>query len=335
MVLLLSVFACSTGQVELLPGAGPSHPSPKVYGGDAPDAPEHDAVIGMHEVTKRGVYTQPYCSGTLITDTVVLTAAHCLTGTKGARITVTKASDVAVYVGDDPSVDLATSLYAVTEVSVHPSYNPNTLRNDIALMRLSVPASVTPVGALQSSEGFTSSDVGSTVNFAGFGYDETRGYGVKLQADSTLGGLGCSVSGCPDSGDASTQVSYAQGSGVGPCNGDSGGPMFVYRTSGTYVGGITSYGDANCTVYGVSTRVDAYQSWIDAFVGTPEETGLETGLETGDPGGTCGDGVCDVGESCDGRSGTTACSDCDGVTGGKKSNRYCYVDGVCEGGGCP
>jgi hypothetical protein len=55
------------------------------------------------------------------------------------------------------------------------------------------------------------------------------------------------------------------------------------------------------------------------------------------PGGpTCGDGTCDVGESCDGRNGTTSCSaDCPGVTGGKPANRYCYVDGVCTGPGCP
>jgi hypothetical protein len=62
---------------------------------------------------------------------------------------------------------------------------------------------------------------------------------------------------------------------------------------------------------------------------------------SGDPacdggGATCGDGTCDAGESCDGRNGTTSCStDCDGVTNGKPSNRYCYVGGVCEGPGCP
>lgn len=53
-------------------------------------------------------------------------------------------------------------------------------------------------------------------------------------------------------------------------------------------------------------------------------------------GGSCGDGTCDANESCDGRNGTDSCaSDCDGVTGGKPSNRYCYVGGVCEGPGCP
>jgi murein DD-endopeptidase MepM/ murein hydrolase activator NlpD len=49
----------------------------------------------------------------------------------------------------------------------------------------------------------------------------------------------------------------------------------------------------------------------------------------------CGDGACSVGESCDGRDGTESCSvDCPGKIKGKPSNRFCYVDGVCEGPGC-
>ena len=56
----------------------------------------------------------------------------------------------------------------------------------------------------------------------------------------------------------------------------------------------------------------------------------------GGTGGDCGNGTCDVGESCDGRNGTVSCpADCDGQTTGKPSNRFCYVNGVCEGPGCP
>lgn len=50
----------------------------------------------------------------------------------------------------------------------------------------------------------------------------------------------------------------------------------------------------------------------------------------------CGDGVCSVGESCDGRSGTASClSDCPGRTSGRTSRQYCYVNGVCTGAACP
>jgi secreted trypsin-like serine protease len=37
--------------------------------------------------------------------------------------------------------------------------------------------------------------------------------------------------------------------------------------SAVYVAGITSHGDSACNTYGVSTRVDAFASFIQAFVG--------------------------------------------------------------------
>ena len=53
-------------------------------------------------------------------------------------------------------------------------------------------------------------------------------------------------------------------------------------------------------------------------------------------GGDCGNGTCDVGESCDGRNGTVSCpDDCPGKTNGRPSGRFCFVNGVCEGPGCP
>jgi hypothetical protein len=58
-------------------------------------------------------------------------------------------------------------------------------------------------------------------------------------------------------------------------------------------------------------------------------------IEIGGGGGDCGNGTCDVGESCDGRNGTVSCpDDCQGKTNGPPSGRFCWVNGVCEGPGC-
>lgn len=138
---------------------------------------------------------------------------------------------------------------------------------------------------------------------------------------------------------AATQFSHAQPT-AGPCSGDSGGPAFLQRDGVPYVAGVTSFGDAYCQIYGVSTRTDAFGQWIDAYVNVPVcgadgWCNPECGADPDCQATACGDGVCDAGESCDGRDGTAACSaDCPGKTGGKPTGRYCYVGGLCVGPGC-
>ena len=272
--LLTVTVALLTGcseKIEVLDGTGDLHrPSQMIYGGSAPDAPEHGATVALHQLANNGtsVFVQPFCSGTLIAPDVVVTAAHCVDVSRNLRPKTMPAENLAIYVGDNPAADIVSHLYPASEVLMHPDYSSRNLTDDIAIVRLSsaVTEPVDPVPNLPVVEGLSGSDIGMTVNFAGFGDNDAGGSGIKLQVDGTVGGLGCSVAGCPSPGDADTQVSYRQGSG-GPCFGDSGGPMFVYRGGNTYLGGVTSYGDPWCTTYGVSTRVDAYETWINDFVG--------------------------------------------------------------------
>lgn len=310
----------------------------RIINGDPAPAsvPAYAATVGLHfKVAGPYFSSTPSCSGTLITSDVVLTAGHCLAKQGGNTVSAISPSSVRVFFGDasdDPSGELVT----VSATLVHPGYNPYSLVNDIALLRLSQPAPVAPIANLPASLAFDNGDIGTVLDFVGFGYSDLAktDYGVKLHNTIPLGALGCPQSvypACPPGAPTDTQFSYSQsdaGQVEGPCNGDSGGPAFVSVGGTTYVAGVTSYGDGPCDDYGVSTNVAAFDAWIAEFTGD--------GGGGGGGGGSCGDGTCSDGESCDGRNGTVSCiGDCPGKTGGKPSTRWCTVGAACEGPGCP
>jgi hypothetical protein len=223
---------------------------------------------------------------------------------------------------------------------------------DIALLRLLSPVTeVDPVPNLPEALGFTDSDIGEDLNIVGFGTTAVGVYGVKLQIDVSLAGFGCAVPGCAGTDSPTTQISYSQSTG-GPCSGDSGGPAFIERDGTWYAAGITSYGDIFCDFYGVSTRVDAFQRFIDNFTGIvadcssdgvchedcldPIDPDCEEEEEEEEEAPFCGNGICDLGESCNGFSGSISCiEDCPGNLVGPPSARFCYYEDTCRGGGCP
>lgn len=142
------------------------------------------------------------------------------------------------------------------------------------------PSNVIPIRHLPASQELTAADVGTLADFSGFGETENNTDGVKLHVAVPIGLVCPGPNSCTFNGADVNPWTWANSmSQGGPCFGDSGGPAFVFRSGCEYVAGITSYGDGPCLDYGVNTKVDAYQPWIDNYI---QAAGVEDCTAAGD-----------------------------------------------------
>ena len=182
-----------------------------------------------------------HCTGTLIAPRKVLTAAHCVDGFS--------ASKMRFAIG--PNAYSPQTTIQASSIEAHPGYNAYNISNDIGLVHLAQDAPVEPMPIVTSMD---SSWVGRSLFFVGYGVDNgynQTGAGIKRAVWMAISSVD------------STTFRYDDPN-RNTCNGDSGGPAFTQDANGTYfVAGVTSYGDAYCTQYGVDTRVDAYLDFID------------------------------------------------------------------------
>ncbi|HOX47464.1 MAG TPA: trypsin-like serine protease [Myxococcota bacterium] len=278
LLLLALGTACSD---ERVPSDYGTQGRPIFYG-TTDNVASHTAVVAI----TNGSGTGYYCSGTLIAPDVVLTAAHCLQGETAAGTDI--------FFGANAYQPAGGQYRSVSDLEPHPQYDG--WLNDIALIRMSsaAPAGIAPILALPEALGLTSADNNTTtVDFSGFGLTENDTDGVKLHVDGTIALVCAGPADCTYSGNDVVAMSFAYsqaGSIGGPCSGDSGGPAFVVRDGVEYVAGVTSYGDQQCTDYGVSTTVSAFEAFIADYL---DEENCTNGVDDdGDGAVDCDDSGC-------------------------------------------
>lgn len=235
--------------------------------GGTPDT-THDAVVALLQLDAEGSIAGA-CTGTIVATKahsgIVLTAAHCAVEVDVfGEPTTTPLDPSRLYVApgqDWVDAVLARGLFAVVETWVHPSYDAQTdSPYDIAVVRYMGALPSTPMIPILPAA-LDNLQIGSPVTLVGYGvtdsaFDNTRRYFV----DQNIFDL-----------DA-RNLAYDQGDGEGICSGDSGGPALYATNSGERVAGVASYGDVDCSLFGVSVRVSAFESFVNGSISDTPST---------------------------------------------------------------
>ena len=141
----------------------------------------------------------------------------------------------------------------------HPSYNSNTLKNDIALLKLQTPVTYSSRIQLIPLPNGQTVQTGTAAVVTGWGKTTEGGSTSDILKQASICVQDAKICGS----DNNLQICAGIASPViDTCQGDSGGPFVVKGTSGDYyLAGVTSNG-VGCRGRGVYTRVSAYETWI-------------------------------------------------------------------------
>jgi secreted trypsin-like serine protease len=213
------------------------------------------------------------CSGTLISPTIFLTAAHCTSFTEqllGSR---------RVLVTFDPVFSPSGTFHAGTTFT-HPDFGfsgpgGRSDPHDIAVVELDSPVSITPaqlpraglLDELQATRTLRS----QTFTAVGYGaVRETRRKSFEniLPNDERRFGLQSALS----LQKAWLTLSMNQATGnAGTCYGDSGGPHFLGGVESSLIVSLTVTGDAPCKATDVTYRLDtaSARAFLSDFVDLP------------------------------------------------------------------
>jgi hypothetical protein len=239
--------------------------TPLIVGGTTATIADAPWQVGLISASATSEYQGQFCGGTLIAPDWVATAAHCI----NPALTP---SQLKILVGYDTlRTSGASRAVATSRIVVHPNYDDVTEDNDVALIQLSSPVTLSS-GSIETLP-LASSTVpaGTSALITGWGntaYPDTSYPTVLRKATvSIVSDAACNI---PYGGSINaTTMLCASNAGFtsDTCQGDSGGPLAVQVGGIWTLAGITSFG-AGCATApypGVYTEVSTYRDWIAGY----------------------------------------------------------------------
>ncbi|MDD2857806.1 MAG: serine protease [Candidatus Nanopelagicales bacterium] len=215
------------------------------------------------------------CSGSLVSPTIVITAAHCIAGYAPSEVRAWAGISRTSERGSVQEIPVATFV-------THPSFERRSLANDIAVVTLARPVDVTgrvhtialPFG--QDPQQWPAS--GTSAAIAGWGVTSTTSDASSdqlMRADITvLAGPGqpCGQYG-PDLDPVQDVCAGNAEATIDSCQGDSGGALVVSAPV-PVIAGIVSFGSdcAKPGYPGLYTRVTTFLPWLQQQGAIPTAT---------------------------------------------------------------
>ncbi len=253
----------------------------RIIGGGPVNASTVPWAVALMHAGDPNAYNAQFCGATLIDASWILTAAHCVVNTTPSQVDAT-------WGISDLNAVTAVNRHAVIQILVHPQYNASQSTSDVALLRLTTPATGAATLALNASPSLPS--LNQTLDTYGWGNTMYPGtsYPNLLQGVSLadLGGPSssgaCGFYGAQYIGDHMV-CAGVNGGGKDACQGDSGGPLVATNgASQRVLVGVTSWGNG-CAVAnypGLWSRVSSYADWIDQQIHAPVTPRVSVGDAT-------------------------------------------------------